>query len=75
LFDYGAFYQVVSKEFIKKFGYELPIGDNLEPDDANNKHTKKEIDPSLSTEEQKIESDRWSTLYCGLQKVSQLLIA
>jgi hypothetical protein len=73
--DRGAFYELVSKEFIEKFGYDLPIGDNPEPDDADDKHTKKEIDPSLSIEEQKIESDRRSALYRGLQKVSQLLIA
>jgi hypothetical protein len=71
--DRAAFYNRVASEFIDRFGHDLPIEENPEPDDGNNKHTPRYIDASLSLEEQNLEADRWNSFKDELCAVSHLL--
>lgn len=54
--DCGAFYTFISKTFIERFGYNLAIEVNPNPDD-DDVLTPKEINTSLSEEEQNKECD------------------
>jgi hypothetical protein len=70
--DRGPFYTKVSKEFIERFGYNLAMEVNPEPDDDKDL-TPDEIDTSLPVEEQNKESDRRSQFYRELREVSNIL--
>jgi len=63
--DRGPFYMLVSKAFIERFGYNLAIEANPEPDNDDDDLTPEEIDTSLSVEEQNKESDRRSKFPTG----------
>jgi hypothetical protein len=67
--DRGAFYTFVSKAFIERFGYNLAIEANPDPDN-DDVLTPEEIDTSLSEEEQNEECDRRNTFYHELRDVS-----
>ncbi|KAF8234653.1 hypothetical protein L208DRAFT_1376799 [Tricholoma matsutake] len=66
--DHGAFYTLVAKAFIQRFGYNLAIEDNPEPDDDDNNHTPNNIDPLLPGDEQNLESDRQNGFYHELRE-------
>lgn len=70
--DCGGFYTMVAKEFIQRFGYNLGIEENPGPNDNVDKHIPKEVDPSLSQNEQSKESDRRNAFYRELHDVSHL---
>jgi hypothetical protein len=63
---------LVAKAFIQRFGYNLAIKDNPEPNDDNDEHVPEEIDPSLPLDKQNIESDQQNSFYCELREVSNL---
>ena len=67
--DRGAFYTFVSKAFIERFGYNLAIEANPDPDD-DDMLTPEEINSSLSEKEQNKESDQRYVFYHELCDVS-----
>ena len=71
--DRGAFYTLVAKAFIQRFGYNLAIENNPEPDDDDDEHTPDDIDPLLPRDEQNLESDRRNGFYRELREVRNIL--
>ena len=71
--DRSGFYTKVTQGFTQQFGYDLAIEANPGPDDADDKHTPKDIDPLLPLAEQNKESNRRNKCYHELHKVSHLL--
>ncbi|KAF8221621.1 hypothetical protein L208DRAFT_1530669 [Tricholoma matsutake] len=65
--DHGPFYMKVSKAFIERFGYNLAMEVNPEPDDDKDL-TPDEIDTSLPVEEQNKESNQRSQFYRELRE-------
>ena len=63
----------MASDFIDRFGHDLPIEENPESDDGNNKHTPKYIDASLSLEEHNLEANRRNKFKDELRAVSHLL--
>lgn len=70
--DHGAFYTRVTREFIQRFGYDLAIEENPKPSDDKDKHTPKDVDPSLSQDEKNAEYGRRDLFFSDLRKVSHL---
>ena len=71
--DRAGFYNRVASDFIARFGHDLPIEENPELDDGNDKHTPGYIDASLSLEEHNLEANRRNSFKNELRAVSHLL--
>ena len=71
--DRSRFYIMVTRGFTQWFGCDLAIKANPGPDDADDKHTPKDINPLLPLAEQNKESNQWNKHYHELYKVSHLL--
>ena len=71
--DRASFYNLVVSDFIDKFGHDLPIEENPEPDDGNDEHTPRYIDASLSLEEHNLEANRRNSFKDELRTVSHLV--
>ena len=64
--DRGAFYTMVTKKFLEKFGYALPTEESPSVDD----------DPALQTVgEQEQENENRNKIYCELREVSNYVVS
>lgn len=68
--DRGAFYTMVAKTFLEKFGYSLPMEENPTVEDEN-VDAAGESDPALQTpEEQERDNEQRNKIYRELRDVS-----
>jgi hypothetical protein len=68
--DRGAFYTMVAKKFLERYGYSLPIEEDPPADDESIDATG-EVDPILQTqEEQERDNENRNKTYRELREVS-----